>query len=408
MTPDGPRFEFEYSPGKILCGEGCVADLGDELARRNLSRAMVVSGSTVGSTPGVMDPVRDGLGDSLVELFDETTPEKYLRTAVEGARVARENDVDALVAVGGGSSLDTAKTMSALLLHDAPPEETAEAAIEEGAVSVAPDGRPTPVAAVPTTLAGADLSVIAGVKLTLDPGEAPDHELPNGSVSDPRLMPAAIFYDPDLYRTTPASVLAPSAMNGFNKGVEMLYSPYATPVTDGTAVRGLRLLQSGLGTIREDPMDDERLFETLSGVVNVQYGISTPGRYKASVIHAFGHGFSHDYDAHQGTVHGIVTPHVLRYVFDRADGRRDLLAEAFDVRTDDKTDAEVADAVVEAVVGVRDSLELPSRLREIDGLERDHLPSVAEEIRADGLMDAAPEGVDPTAEEILEILERAW
>ncbi|RDI69898.1 iron-containing alcohol dehydrogenase family protein [Halopelagius longus] len=408
MTTDGPQFEFEYSPGKIVCGEGCVAGLGDELTRRNLSRAMVVSGSTVGSTPGVMDPVRDGLGDALVELFDETTPEKYLKTAVEGARVARVHDVDVLVAVGGGSSLDTAKTMSALLSHDAPPAETAEAAIEEGTVPVAPDGDPAPVAAVPTTLAGADLSVIAGVKLTLDPGEAPDREIPNGSVSDSRLMPAALFYDPDLYRTTPASVLAPSAMNGFNKGVEMLYSPYATPVTDGTAVRGLRLLQSGLGTLRDDPMDDERLLETLSGVVNVQYGISTPGRYKASIVHAFGHGFSHDYDAHQGTVHGIVTPHVLRYVFDEADARRDLLAEAFDVRTDDKSDEEVAGAVVDAVVGVRDDLELPTRLREMDGLERDHLPSVAEEIRGDGLMDAAPEGVDPTVAEITEILEAAW
>lgn len=408
MTTVTSGFEFEYSPGKIRCGEGCVGYLRDELARRDLSRAMVVSGSTVGSTPEVMDPVRDGLGDAFVELFDETTPKKYLKTAVEGARTARENDADALVAVGGGSSLDTAKTMSALLSHDAPPEETAAAAVESGTVPVASDGRPTPVVAVPTTLAGADLSVIAGVKLALDPDEAPDHELPNGSVSDSRLMPSALFYDPDLYRTTPESVLAPSAMNGFNKGVEMLYSPYATPVTDGTAVRGLRLLQSGLGTLRDDPMDGERLYETLSGIVSVQYGISTPGRYKASIVHAFGHGFSHDYDAHQGTVHGIVTPHVLRYVFDNADGRRDLLAEAFDVRTDDKTDSEVADAVIDAVVDVRDSLELPSRLREIDGLERDHLPSIAEEIRDDGLMDAAPAGVDPTADEIVEILERAW
>lgn len=408
MRTDAPQFEFEYSPGKIRCGEGCVAEVGAELGRRGLSRAMIVSGSTVGSTSAVMDPVRDGLGDAFVELFSETTPEKYLKTAVDGARVARENDVDTLVAVGGGSSLDTAKTMSALLSHDAPPEETAEAAVESGTVPVASDGRQTPVVAVPTTLAGADLSVIAGVKLTLDPGDAPDRDIPNGSVSDSRLMPSALFYDPDLYRTTPASVLRSSAMNGFNKGVEMLYSPYATPVTDGTAVRGLRLLQSGLGTVGDDPMDDERLYETLAGIVSVQYGVSTPGRYRASIVHAFGHGFSRDYDAHQGTVHGIVTPHVLRYVFDNADGRRYLLAEAFDIRTEGKTDAEVADAVIDAVVGVRDALELPTRLREVDGLERSHLPDVAQEIRDDGLVDAAPAGIDPTTEEIVAVLERAW
>ncbi len=408
MTASERFFEFDYDPGAIYCGEGAAAELGPALDREGLDRAMVVTGRTVGSTPAVMDPVRDGLGDRLVAEFAETTPEKYLQTGLDAAERARELDVDVLVAVGSGSSLDVTKVASALSSHDRDPRAVAEEAIEDGAVPVADDGNPLPIAVAPTTLAGADLSVVAGVTLTLDPDDASDADAPSGSVSDGRLMPTALCYDPDLFRTTPKSVLTASAMNGFDKAVESLYSRHATPITDGTAMRGLRLLQSGLPTLTEDPMDDERLDEVISGIVLAQYGVSTPDRYRASVIHAFGHGFSHGYDVHQGTVHGVVAPHVLRYVFDRVDGRRALLAEAFGVETDGKTDDELAEAVVAAVAEVRDELGLPDRLRAIEGLERSDLPSIAEAVVEDSMLAAAPSGLDPTADEVEDVLAAAW
>jgi alcohol dehydrogenase len=243
------------------------------------------------------------------------------------------------------------------------------------------------------------------VTLTLD-REVPDgSDPPSGGVRDPRLMPTALFYDADRYRTTPTSVLAASAMNGFDKGVEMLYSPLSTPITDGTAARGLGLLRSGLGTVREEPMDGDRLADVLAGIVCVQYGLAGAEGYRASIIHAFGHGFSHGFDVHQGTIHGVVAPHVLRYVFDRVEGRRDLLASALDV-ADAGTDP--ADAVIDAVAGVRDDLGLPRRLRDVDAVERSDLPAVAGAIREDDLLGVAPERIDPSVDDIEAVLDRAW
>ena len=77
-------FEFDYRPGKILCRPGCIADLGAELDRRGLNRALLMCGFAVGSTHGVMNPVRGGLGDRVVSVFDETTPTKYLQTHCRG------------------------------------------------------------------------------------------------------------------------------------------------------------------------------------------------------------------------------------------------------------------------------------------------------------------------------------
>jgi alcohol dehydrogenase len=398
MTRDRQRFQFAYRPGEIVCRPGCVTDLDAICERHGWARALVVCGTTVGSTPAVMDPIRAGLGDRLAGVFDETTPEKYLGTAVEGVRRARTVDADVLVAVGGGSSLDVAKVMATLTTHDADPETVGRRAVTEASLPVE-SGDPLPIVAVPTTLAGADLSTVAGVTFALDS----DTERPaSGGVGDERLMPAAICYDADLYRTTPESVLTASAMNGFDKGVEALYTSNSTPVTDGTAVRGLHLLRSGLPTLREDPMDANRLDEVLAGIVCVQYGVSEPGAYKLSIIHAFGHGFSRNYEVHQGVVHGIVAPHVLRYLFEHVDGRRDLLAEALGV------DAEDADAVVDAVAAVRDDLGLPSRLRTIDGLDRANLDDVAERIADDALIETVPDGLDPTLADVRAVLDAAW
>ena len=406
MTPT-QGFTFDFHPGTIVVGAGCVGRLGDELDRRGRERAMLVSGRTVGTTPAVVDPIRDGLGDRLVAEFPETTPAKTLGTALAGLRLARDRDVDAVVAVGGGSTLDTAKNLAALSSHG-DVEAAAERAVETGGPSVAADGDPLPIVAVPTTLAGADLSDLAGVTLTLDRDVSDAEDYESGGVADSRLMPEALFYDADLYRTTPSSVLAASAMNGFDKGIEMLYSPHATPITDGTAARGLRLLQSGLGTIREDPMDGDRLADVLGGIVNVQYGLAGTDGYRASIIHAFGHGFSHGHDVHQGTVHGVLAPYVLRYVFDSADGGRDLLAEALCVDVAGRSDDAVAAGVIDAVAAVRDDLGLPNRLRDVDGVEQEQFPDIAAAVAADDLLAIAPEGVDPTVEEIVGILERAW
>lgn len=398
------EFTLDYDPGEIRFGRGAVGELGDLLAARGLASALVLTGANVGANPDVMDPVEDGLGDFLAGVFDETTPAKTLGAALEAAERVQAGGIEAIVAVGSGSSLDTAKVASALGSY-ADPAAAAEHALSTGSVPVADDGRPTPVIAVPTTLAGADLSVIGGVGLTLD-ADADPSEIPSGGVSSRRLMPTALCYDPDLFETTPRSVLTASAMNGFDKAVECLYSPHATPITDGTASRGLSLMQSGFAALPDADPAPEAFADAVAGVVCAQYGISTPGAYRASVIHAFGHGFSNDYDAHQGTVHGVLAPHVLRYVFSEVQGRRALLAEALGVDTAGKSAAELAAAVVDAVAGVRDDLGLPTALRELDGLSQGDLPAIAETIHDDSLLADAP--VQPSVEEIRGVLERAW
>jgi len=405
---DGVR--FEYDPGVVRFGAGAAAELGDELAEHGLDRALVVCGSTVGSTPEVIDPVTEGLGGRLAGVFDETTPEKRLGTAYDGLDAAREADADALVALGGGSSLDVAKVISVLSADDSDPEAVGAELADTGSISV-PEGSLLPVVAVPTTLAGADLSAVAGVTASPESGLVDERAVPpgtdavGGGVSDPRLMPTATVYDPALFATTPDRILAASAMNGFDKGVETLYASNATPVTDATAARGLGLLADGLRKFGEEEETTAEMLEpVVEGIWLVQYGISRPDGTTLSMIHAFGHGLTRTYDVQQGAAHAVVAPHVLRYLFDRVDARRDLLAEALGAPDAD----DPAEAVVDAVAEVRDALDLPSRLRDVDGPEPDAFPQVAEAIVADSFVTNAPPGLDVEPEEIEAVLHEAY
>ncbi|AEM57491.1 alcohol dehydrogenase [Haloarcula hispanica N601] len=394
-------FRFEYDPATLRYGPDAVRSLDTELDAQGDDRALVVCGATVGETPAVMDPVREGLGDQLAGVFAKTTPAKRLGTAYDGLERFREVDADCLVAVGGGSSLDVAKIISILAATDRDPAAVGQAFVDSGTIAV-PETELPPIVAVPTTLAGADLSIVAGV--TAVPDTCPVDEPTSGGVGDPKLMPAAVCYDPELIATTPRSVLAASAMNGFDKGIETLYAANSTPITDATASRGLGLLTDGLLALGNGD-DDPWVYQSLTrGIMLVQYGISRADGTTLSLIHAFGHGLTRTYEVQQGAAHAVIAPHALSYLFEQVDGRRSLLADALGVGEA----SDPAAAVVDRVNDVVTTLGLPTRLRDVDGPDREAFPEVADAVLEDAFMANVPSELEPTRKDIVSVLESAW
>jgi alcohol dehydrogenase class IV len=267
--------------------------------------------------------------------------------------------------------------------------------------SLAPGSDPSlPVVVIPTTFAGADLSTGGSLEVL------PADESPTGqplTVSGDGPMPVVDLADPALFETTPASVLAGSAMNGFDKGIETPYASDATPVSDASAVHGLRLLADALPRVAGDrPGSEAATDRAVVGALLVQLD------RKISVIHAFGHGFARRYDVQQGDVHAVVAPHVLAYLFDEVDASRRALAAGLGVDVDGRDDDAIAEDVVDAVAAVRDDLPVPSRLRDVPATEEGDLPAIAEYVVDDWCMDRAPEGLDATPEAIEGVLRAAW
>lgn len=423
-------FAGAYPSTEVRFGRGRLADLADALEARGASRAVVVCGSSVGANRALMDPVEAGLGDRLAAVFDGTTPAKRFGEAAAAAALLAETGADALVAVGGGSAIDVARAARGLAGTADDVGTVRETARETGSLP-APDDEGPSLVAVPTTFAGADLS--SGGSVTLGDGDG-DGDGDGGSdaaasagYADDRLAPEVAVYDPDAFATTPAGALVGSAMNGFDKGLEAVYSRNASPMTDAPALRGLSLLAGGLPDLLATPGDPAdgladgsnpaALERCVAGVVLVQFGRGTGGAGTLNVLHAYGHGLRRTTPIQQGVAHAVVVPHALSHLFEAVDGRRATLADALGVRRDgaDAADADpggareaLAEAVVDRVREIRNALGLPARLREVAGVAAADLSAAAAETSADHILDRGPPGYEPTREDVESVLRAAW
>lgn len=395
-------FTFEYKPSDIHFGRGRVSELSELLAEYGCERALVVCGKNVGSNDELMGPIERGLGDRLAGVFAETTPEKSIETAFDGRDRMAELDIDALIGVGGGSSLDVAEAMNSLSSSGHTLSEVRERVAETGSIGAPGVDELDVLVQIPTTLAGADLSSGGSVTVPMSDGKRV-----GAGIGADVLMPEGVLYDSTLFETTPGSVLASSAMNGFDKGIETIYSRNRTPITDATAVRGTRLLTDSLPHLTDETVDPDAVDRAVAGIVLVQYGISTRSALKISVIHGYGHALRHHFGIQQGTAHAVVAPHVVADLLDRRLAREEVLAEAFEVKVD-ATGEERAAAIVEKIERVRDGLGLPARLRDVDGTDRTELDDVARLTVNDPILENGPKGYEPTVEEIERLLEAAW
>lgn len=401
MVPVPNPFTFDYFDSRIVYGRSSVELLEGFLEERDLERAMIVTGTNVGANVNVMGPIKEGLGGKLAGVFAETTPAKTAETVFDGIDAMEHHDADVLIGVGGGSSLDVARQISAFRADGRPLSAYREEALNGRLNPPSTNEDVTPVVIIPTTLAGACLSKAGNIAIfTSDESPTEGAIRVHGPV-----VPTGLIYDPDLLETTPESVLAASAMNGFDKAIETVYASNGSPVTDSTAVHSLRFFREGLPQLADDHPD--AFDRALVAVILAQFRQSLFER-NVSIIHSFGQGVSYHHPVQQGLVHGVMAPHVLKFIFDRVNGGREQLAMGLDIGQKNMSDDKLATAVLDSVKDIRDSLGLPKRLRDLEDVPRKNIPMMAERTLGDHRMENSPNGLDPTIEDLEKVLRSAW
>lgn len=377
----------------VRFGSGRVREVGDYARRSGLGRVMLVAGSNLSRNAAIMDPVREALGGLVVGDFFGASPDKHISTVYEGIARMRELDADLLVGIGGGGSLDTARQISAFAADGRPLEFFQEAAAAKEQVDLVGSGSAS-VILLPTTLAGADLSVGGSIEV-LSALESPTNRPVR--VNPPNVAPIAVFYDPLLYGTTPDAVLAGSAMNGLDKGIETLYSPKANdPYSIALSSHGLTLMGRGLLALGSDRAGG--LADAVAGLILVQL------RVNISVIHAFGHAVARNSAIQQGIAHAILAPHVIAFLLEEGAIAPDRLTAALLAAGATESPGDV----VAAVTRIRDSLGLPSRFSEADGASGLDLAVCADATVSSGLLRNSPLREPLSVGQARAILEAAW
>ncbi len=381
------RFEFATA-SRIIFGRGVVKEV-PTLASGMGGRALVAIGRNAERSEALLDSLRKtGVKTFVFSVFIEPTIELIL----EGVRIARENACDFVVGIGGGSVIDTAKAVSALMTNPGDVLDYLE---------VVGRGRPlkrtaAPCVAVPTT-AGTGAEVTSNAVLT-----SPEHEC-KVSLRSPSMLPDLAVVDPQLTCSTPPSITAAVGLDALAQVLEPYVSVQSNPLTDLICLDGMKRAARSLRTAFKDG-EDEAAREDMA-LASLFGGLALANAKLGAV-----HGFAGPMGAMFPIPHGMVCARLLPFVMEanvgalRRTRSRRLLARYDEVAR--VLTGEPTAAAGDGVAWVRDLCrELKTPTLSSFGVTADHFPGLVAGAREASSMKGNP--VTLTNEELTEILRKA-
>lgn len=380
---------------RLFHGENSLQALEGELARLGSTRAVVVCGASLARDELVMGLLRASLGGRCAGVLGGVRAHSPLDSVQAVAAELKTLGADAVVAVGGGSAVVTARGASILLAEQADARELCTRRDADGVLRSPRLLQPKLAQlVVPTTPTTATLK--AGSAL-LDPIDGSRLAL-----FDPKTRAKAVFVHPALLRTPPRALVLSAGLNTLAMAFEGLMSPRGDPFSDGLLVHATRLLVRGLPVAaRGDAADDDAARNDLM-FASLLCGHGTDYTGAGAAI-PLGHAISARFHVDNGLANAIVLPHVVRFNAEAAVAGLEQLAVAFDRPA---SGSSVVDAVLDGMARLFTRLDVPTRLRDI-GVMQASLPELAEVSMDDWFVRDNPRPVRSAAD-LLGVLQNAW
>ena len=293
-----PSRNLNY-PTAIKFGAGRITELADHCKANGITRPLLVTDPGLAAMPMVgkiVDDVkRAGLG---IAVFSDVRSNPVETNVTAGVRAYQVGDHDGVVAFGGGSGLDVGKLVA--LMHGQRVSLFELEDVDEWWTR-ADTSKIAPIIAVPTTAGTGSEVGRAGVVT-----HPQTHE--KRIIFHPAIMPRVAILDPELTVGLPPKLTAATGMDAMAHCVESYCAPLYHPLAAGVALEGLRLVKENLARAVKKGMDiDARghmLMASAMGATAFQRGLGA--------IHALSHPFGGLYDAHHGTLNGIIMPYVVK------------------------------------------------------------------------------------------------
>ncbi|MBR0143869.1 MAG: lactaldehyde reductase [Clostridia bacterium] len=364
-------------------GKGALAEIANELKTRGYQKVFLCSDPDLvkfGVTKKVSD-VLDGAGIPYA-LFSEIKPNPTIENVLAGVKAFRESGADAIVAVGGGSSIDTAKAVGIIIANP----DFADVRSLEG---VAPTkNHAVFTIAVPTT-AGTAAEVTINYVIT-------DVEKKRKFVCvDVHDIPEVAVVDPDMMATMPKGLTASTGMDALTHAIEGYITKAAWDMTDMFHLHAIELIAKYL------PASVEGKPEGREGMALAQYvagqGFSNVG---LGIVHSMAHGLGALYDTPHGVANAILLPTVMRYNAPCTGEKYREIARAMGVEgVDAMSQDEYRAAACDAVQALAARVGIPADLKGI--LKDEDVQFLAESAYADACRPGNPR--DTSVEEIAEL-----
>lgn len=373
-------------PHVIRVGAGASAELAGTLDSLGLARPLVVTDPFIAGQPFFQELLtRLEKAGFAPGVFAETVPDPTTTVVEAGLRALREGGFDSLVAVGGGSPIDTAKAVALLGAHGG--------RMRDYKAPVVTDSPALPVVAVPTTAGSGSECTRYSIITDVETGE-------KMLCAGLALLPRAALVDFELTLGMPRRLTADTGVDALTHAIEAYVSAKANPVADGLAREAMRTIFAHLRAVYADPGDRAAREAVMVGATQAGMAFSN-----SSV--ALVHGMSRPIGAHFKVAHGLsnamLLPTVTEFSVPSAPERYAECARAMGLAASGSTDGEATGALVWELRLLNQELEVPTPHEYGIDAERwwELAPLMAEQALASGSPANNPRV--PTAEEIVEL-----
>ena len=342
----------------LLVGPGSSARLGQAVAGFGHRKILIVTDSII-SKLGLLKDLTDALnaGGAQFVVFDEITPDAPIPLIQKGIDFFHEHDCDAIVAFGGGSSMDASKAIAVAVSNPKPLNQLA--GYLKGLRA------PVKIYAVPTTAGtGSEVTVAAVIS---DP--VTHKKL---VIVDPRMVPKMAALDPTLMTGLPPHITAATGIDALTHAIEAFVGHWASPSTDDMALSAVGLIFENLRVAYSDGKNLEAREKMSLAATYAGFAFT---RANVGYVHAIAHQFGGKYHTPHGLANAIMLPLVLKYSLPAITDRLALLAVRAKLGQENEAEDVLAQKFLDAVDRLNLDLGIPTFLA---ALKEHDIPKLAE------------------------------
>ena len=340
--------------------------LPTEVQSRGFKRILVVTDASLVSA-GVVDKVLEELDSNYIpyEVFSDVKPNPTVAEVQEGVKKCQQMGADCIVAIGGGSAIDTAKAIGVIMTN---PEYSDVVSLDGACNTKNPC---LPIFALPTT-AGTAAEVTINYVIT-DPTR-----VKKMVCVDPHDIPIVAIVDTELMASMPASLASATGMDALTHAMEGYITKAAWDMTDMFHLKAMSMIYQNLPkAVLEHDMD------AINNMGVAQYiagmGFSNVG---LGIVHSMAHQLGAVYDTPHGLANAVLLPYVMRYNGEVCPDRFVDMGRAFGLDMNGVTGMDAVMKVVNAIQDLNQKLGIPAHLKEV-GVKEEDIPMLSEKAMND-------------------------
>lgn len=354
-------WDFHFSlPTSIEFGNGTVNNVGKRAKELDSKKALIITDKGLAQT-GILKKVTDSLEQEGIHflVYDEITPNPKDVDCVKAYEQFKDENIDLLLGLGGGSSMDTAKAIGVLLTHEGALKDRYGFNLLERDI--------TPLICIPTT-SGTGSEVTTGSVITDTVTKQKE------AILDIKLAPKLAIVDPELTLSLPKSITAATGMDALTHAIEAYTSNIAEPISDALSLYAIEIIARYLPLAVENGNNLEARQNMLVGSLIAGMAFT---HADLGAVHAMAEPLGGLYDTPHGVANSIFLPHVFEYNIPSNLEKHATVALKLGATTEGKTLEEIAQEGVVLLHELASKIGIPP-FRDLDNVNTDDFEFLAE------------------------------